>query len=79
MLELKSEQKKNTKALGLDTAVRIELAELLKEDKTFLQEKANSLPVLIKQYAGPDRHLVTTSFPPRAKKPRNEYIKLCKK
>ena len=22
-------------------------------------------------YAGPDRHFVTTSFPPRAKKPRN--------
>ena len=27
-------------------------------------------------YAGPDRHFVTTSFPPRAKKPRNEYTKL---
>ena len=28
-------------------------------------------------YAGPDRHFVTTPFPPWAKKPGNEYMKLC--
>ena len=33
----------------------------------------------IKGYAGSDRHFDSTPFPPRAKKPKNEYMKLCEK